>query len=371
MNKKVLLFTNDDWSFVNFRWDLACALQKLGYQVFVLAKSTTHQKKIEAAGFKFLSVSLERGRLNPWREGLTLWSVIKIYRQVAPDICHHFAIKPIIYGSIAAFFAKTKKIVNTITGLGSVFVGKEWKARIWKRGVLWVYRAIFNRENAWTIVQNHDDYEYFVAQAISPKRMRIILGSGVNLQQYPQQPLPSPPLVVAMVARLIKQKGIQDYVEAAKQVRQKKPEVRFVLVGDIDKQNPSAISDTELARWKEENHVEFLGHLNRVIDVWKQAHVAVLTTINREGLPKALLEAAALGRALIATDIPGNRELVRQGENGFLIPAQDPSALSSAILELAEDSALLECFAKAARSDVEQFFSSDVVNQQIVTLYQI
>ena len=260
--------------------------------------------------------------------------MIRLYRQQRPDIVHHISIKPVLYGSFAARLTRVPWIVNALTGLGYVFVSKDFLARLLRPLVRGAFRLLLNRGNSRAVLQNHDDVRLLTAAgALEEKYVVVIRGSGVDLERFTPRPEPEEPPVILLASRMLRDKGLAEFVEAARALREAGEDVRFVLVGDSDPENPASVSDAQLAHWCDEQTVEWWGRREDMPNVLAQAHVVCLPSY-REGLPKVLLEAAAVGRALVATDVPGCREIVRNGDNGLLVPVRDAKALAWAFREL-------------------------------------
>lgn len=333
---RALFVVNYDWFFVSHRLGLGLALKERGFDVSVAALPSEARRKIEEAGLRFVPLPFEPGGRDPRHEARTLAAVTDLYRRERPDLVHQVTIKPVLYGSLAARALGVPAVVNAISGLGYVFIerpGDTARHRALRAAVKATYRLALANPRARTIFQNPDDRGVFEqAGLVQRERTVLIRGSGVDTASFAPTPLPAGPPVVVLPARMLRDKGVGEFVEAARLVRRKRPEARFVLAGGADKQNPAGIPEAELNAWHQAGEIEWWGHRGDMPEVFAQAHLVVLPSY-REGLPLALAEAAASGRACIATDVPGCREVVRAGETGWLVPPRDAAALAAAIEE--------------------------------------
>jgi glycosyltransferase involved in cell wall biosynthesis len=309
--------------------------------------------------------------INPGADLRLMRAFYAWYRKEKPDIVHHFTIKPVIYGSIAARLAGVPCIVNTVTGLGFVFMEEniDWLRRL----VEWQYRAALACAH-FTFFQNPDDLELFLTRRlINPQRVGVLPGSGVDCTFFspgfgPTCPSASAPSFL-MVARLLREKGVYEFVEAARLVKQHFPEARFQLLGRRDERNPTVVSQRELVAWEAEGVVTWLGEVPDVRPFVRRADVVVLPSY-REGTPRSLLEAAAMAKPLITTDAVGCREVVDDGINGLLVPVQDAKALAQAMLRMIEHPAMRECMGRAGRQKVEREFDERMVLKKMVQVYE-
>jgi glycosyltransferase involved in cell wall biosynthesis len=334
---RALFVVNYDWFFVSHRLGLGLALKERGFDVTVAAlPSPEARPKIEAAGLRFVALPFEAGGRDPRHEARTLAAVTALYRREQPDLVHQVTIKPVLYGSLAARALGVPAVVNAISGLGYVFIerpGDTTRHRALRGAVKATYRLALANPRARTIFQNPDDREVFErAGLVRRERTALIRGSGVDTRRFAPSPLPPGAPLVVLPARMLRDKGVGEFVEAARIVHRRRPEVRFALVGGADRQNPAGVPEAELKAWHASGEVEWWGHRADMPEVFAQAHLVVLPSY-REGLPLALAEAAASGRACIATDVPGCREVVRPGETGWLVPPRDAAALAAAIEE--------------------------------------
>jgi glycosyltransferase involved in cell wall biosynthesis len=323
--------------------------------------------EIEAHGFTLHPLDWKRGSLNPLHVISIIRQVRALYRGLAPDIVHHVALQPSVVGSLAARGLPIKR-VNAFTGLGFVFTSSGMRARLVRPVIVGLMPWLLNDEHSLVVVENPDDKAALVAIGIRDDRVQLIPGSGVDTESM--QPLPEPDgeVTAAFVGRLLDDKGIRTLVAAHDILRNHGEKLRLLIAGEGDPANPASIQPSETESWKRKPGVELLGHIDGIRKVWERAHIAVLPS-RREGLPVSLLEAAAFGRPIVATDVPGCREIARHDVNAFLVPPDDPPALAAAIAVLACDPALRLKFGAAGRRMAETEFSKTRVGEQVVALY--
>ncbi|MDQ8022490.1 MAG: glycosyltransferase family 4 protein [Moraxellaceae bacterium] len=352
---RIVLFANTDWYLFNFRLALATALKAAGHEVVLLSPPGEWGERLRAAGHDWRPFPFARHGLNPFAELAVLWRLWRLYRALRPDVVHHFTIKCVLYGSVAAKCAGVRKVVNAITGLGHVMMSGSWKARLLRPLILTVYRVLF--AGCDIVFQNRDNLALFQRLGVLRRaRAHLVPGSGVNLARFDTAPPPadqSP--VVLMVARLLWAKGVATFVEAAAAVRRERPEVEFWLAGDRDDSNPDCIPQAQVERWAADGDVRFLGHREDIPQLNVRASIAALPS-HGEGLPRTLIEAAASARPLLASDVPGCRDIVRHAENGLLFPRGDAAALAAAVLRLLDDPAMARRMGLAARADAERYY---------------
>lgn len=368
---KLMFFVTEDWYFVSHRLALAKAAIAAGFDVALITRTGSHEKEIRDAGIRLYPFEIDRSGLNPLREITTLHKLYRIYKIEKPDIVHHVALKPVIYGSLIAKLVQTKGVVNALTGLGSVFSSNAPLSRLLRPLVLGMFKVALSGKNQRLILQNHDDADLFAKKKIvEPGLIRLIRGSGVNTGAFCaiDEPPSLPPLVV-LPARMLRDKGICEFVEAARMLHKKNVKARFVLVGKPDKQNPSSISPEQLAKWHEEKVVEYWGWHADMAAIFQDAHIACLPSY-REGLPKSLLEAAACERPIVATDVPGCREIVIDGKNGWLVPKGDAAALAAALEDAITNPDKRKAYGKAGRELVLSSMSEEKVISETLSVYR-
>jgi len=351
-------------SLVNFRGPLLQALQAEGHQVIALAPGEDPEVEQQLArwGIHYRSISLERTGMNPRRDLLDVVALTRILQQLQPDLVLAYTIKPVTYGLLAAQLAGKAQRYALITGLGYSFQGDSLKRRVLSALTGVLYRAaLMNVRRA--IFQNPDDRDLFLQRnLVDPSRVVVVNGSGVDLAHYTPAPLPQEP-VFLLVARLLREKGIVEYVQAARELGRRHPEARFLLAGPLDP-NPGSISALELQAWVKEGNIEYLGVHPDIRPIFAQSNVYVLPSY-REGTPRTVLEAMAIGRAVITTDAPGCRETVTDRVNGLIVPVADTTALIAAMEQLL-DPALRARMGQESLRLVREKYSSGLVNRQML-----
>lgn len=319
-------------SLINFRGLLLAELVEAGHEVLACAGNNDDaiSAELRDMGITYYPLGLNRTGLNPVEDVAFLFRLTRFLREKKPDIVIGYTIKPVIYGSIAAFLAGIPKSYSMTQGLGYTFVNKTWKQRFLNRLVRVMYR-IAMACNERVFFENSDDRDLFVQLGIVPAEKTVVInGVGVDLERFPLRELVIQPITFLLIARLIREKGVAEFAEAARIVKTKYPHAVFKLLGRFDS-NPSAIPKANVERWQQEGIIEYLGVSNDVPSVIASTSVAVLPSYYREGTPVSLMEAMAMGRPIITTDMPGCRETVQHGENGFLIPPENTTALAEAM----------------------------------------
>lgn len=365
---RLLYLITEDWYFWSHRVDLARAAREAGYDVIVATRVTDHGERIRGEGFRLEPLELVRRSRNPFREVIAVAELVRLYRRVRPDVVHHVALKPILYGSLAAWFTGIPAVINAFAGLGYTFMDE--RNRLLRWCVKTALRTVLSLGHSAILVQNRDDRDRLVGEGmVSASRTRIIAGSGIDVAVYSLQPQPSGVPMVVLPARMLWDKGVGEFVEAARRLKEKGVGARFILVGRRDEHNPAAIPQIRLKEWVKEGVIEWWGHREDMPAVYQQATLAVLPSY-REGLPKVLLEAAACGKAIVATDVPGCREVVRDRFNGLLVPPKDSVALAVAIEELLINEETREVMGQRGRTLVIAEWSSPRIAEQVIGLYQ-
>ena len=370
---RILYLVTEDWYFCSHRLPLARAAKQAGYEIIVVTQAGNHADIIRNEGFKFISVIFPRSMKRPWQDIRTLYSIFKIYRQEHPDVVHHVALKPVLYGSLIAIFTMRKSsclIINALTGLGFVFTSTRESVGLLRSLVKFFLRFILRSNNSYLILQNSDDAQMLIENNIVDRaRVSIIRGSGVDIQVFKPNPQTGNELIIMLIARMLKDKGVEEFVIAASQLKSQGINARFVLVGGADQENPSAIPVKKLNQWDSEGSIEWWGKRDDMVEVYKQANIVVLPSY-REGLPKVLLEAAACGLPIVTTDVPGCREIVINEKNGLLVPAKNAQALAKAINRLINSPELCKQMGEKGREMVEKEFSLDKVVGETLDLYK-
>jgi len=366
----ILLFANTAWYLYNYRLSLAEAIRDAGMTVVLVSPHDVYVERLRNAGFEWRRLEVSRRGVNPLSDALTLGHCLSLYREVSPDLVHHFTLKPILYGSLAARMARVGAVVNSVTGLGFVFSSGSVRARLLRRLIRWPYRIALSGRHSRVIFQNDDDRRRLLAMGlVDLERTVVIPGSGVDLQRF--QPVPEPAGIprAAMVSRMLWDKGVLELVEAARILRARDVLGRVVLVGAPDPGNPSSIPASQLEAWRSEGVVDWWGHRDDLTTVYSEVSLVVLPTKYGEGVPRSLVEGAAAGRALVATDLPGCRDVVVGGVTGLLVPPGDPGALADALQQLLQAPDLRRRMGQAARERAEAMFSAERVNSETLSLY--
>lgn len=370
---KILLFANTEWYLYNFRLSLIRAIRDAGAEVVLVSPPGPYGERLVEQGFRWRILPMERRSLNPLSELSTIRALAAIYREEKPDLVHHFTIKPVVYGSIAARLAGVPYRVNAVTGLGHVFIDKGWLVSLIRPLVGVLLKLSLNAHNSLLILQNNDDRELFLANAlIDPRHIRIIRGSGVNTTRFApreRQPAPDGRIRILLATRLLWEKGIGEYVEAARALRQQGLDVRFLMGGSADAGNPAAVSARDIEDWVKEGVIEALGHIEDMAAAMDAADIVVLPSY-REGTPKVLLEAAASGLPIVTTDVPGCREVVDDGVNGLLVPPRDPAALAAAIRALCTNPDARRAMGAAGRAKMLAEFDEKLVIGNTMDVYR-
>jgi len=368
MPPKLVYLVTEDWYFVSHRLPMARAAQRAGFEVHVATRVAEHGAAIEREGFTLHPLSWERGSLDPLHLIGTIAQVRSVYRKLRPSLAHHVALAPTVVGSLAAT-GLGFPYVNALAGLGFAFTSHSARARATRFVLTGLLRALLRRSRATALVQNPDDRKMLQTLGVPAEKIALIPGSGVDIDKLRPLHEPPPPITIGFVGRLLYDKGVAALIAAHELLQQRGLALELLIAGDADPANPASIPHALLADWKARKGIKFLGHVGDVQDVWRGAHIAVLPS-RREGLPLSLLEAAACGRPLIATDVPGCREIARPNVNALLVPPDDPPALADAIARLAMDADLRVRFGAAGRRLVENEFSGARIGEEIVTLYR-
>ena len=368
--RRLIFFVTEDWYFCSHRLPLAVAAREAGYEVAVLTRVNQHADVIRNAGLRLISLNIERRGFNPLAELRVLWQVWRVYRAEKPDVVHHVAIKPVLYGSLAARLAGVKGVVNALGGLGLIFSAQTRFARLIRPPVMLAFRWLLDGARQRVILQNPENRALLIkAGAVSEDHTVLIRGAGVDLSLFSPQPAPAGTPRVALVSRMLWAKGVGDFVEAARSLKARGVQAEFALIGSPDEENPDAIPLDVLRAWHTEGLVNYMGRQQNVAALLAHSHIVCLPSAYGEGVPLALLEAAAAGRAIVTTDAPGCREVVRHGENGLLVPVHDVAALAAALQQLIEDAPLRERMGQAGRAIAAGEFSQESVIERCLAVY--
>jgi glycosyltransferase involved in cell wall biosynthesis len=366
-NRVLVYLVTEDWYFMAHRVPMAVAAQHAGYDIHVITRVDKHRAAIESLGFRVHAVQWRRGSINPLALLNSIFAVRRHYRAIGPDLVHHVALQPTIVGSLAASGLTCVRL-NALTGLGFVFTSETLKARLVRPVFRALLRYVFGHARAAVLVENPDDRATVSALGAAEECIFTIAGSGVDTDRLTPFPEPPEPVTMAFAGRLLEDKGVRTLVEAHEILGRRGHFVRLLIAGEPDPANPTSISSKEIKEWSRRPGVTVLGHVTDIRNVWKAAHIAVLVS-RREGLPVSLLEAAACGRPMVASDVPGCREVARVGLNALVVAPDDAVALADAVESLAKDKNLRQKFGEAGRRLVENEYSAARVGADIVTLY--
>lgn len=368
---KILYFVTEDWYFWSHRLPLAQEAKKRGYEVLVATRVNQHGKRILKQGFRIIPLKMERRSTNLWRELAAIIEIVSIYRREKPDIVHHVAMKPVLYGSIAAHITGVRHVVNALAGLGYIFTSNHMKARWLCFAITKIFRLLLNKKGSRLILQNEDDCSLLIRIChLDKDKICLIRGAGVDTAVFHPAPEPIGIPVVVLVSRMLWDKGIGDFVEAAQLLKKRQVVARFVLVGDVDLHNPNAVPQSTLKEWLRTGLVEWWGKREDMPEVFAQSSVVCLPSFYGEGVPKVLLEAAACGLSIVTTDAPGCRDVVRHEENGLLVPVKSPVELADALKRLIEDPDLRRRMGARGREIAVSEFSVEKVIAQTMALYE-
>lgn len=367
--KHLVYVITEDWFFASHFLDRATAAVSAGYKVSVVTRCRETAKDFRQHGLSVENIEFSRRGLNPITEFATILRLRSILKRIKPDVVHNIALKPVVLGSLAAQFASVQNIVNAPVGMGYVFTSEENRARILRPIVKALIRYSLNRRSRRVIIENHDDLNNLVSGGFAERdSIALIKGAGVDIKKFAQKPEPSGPVCVIMVSRLLGDKGIQEFIDAAKLVKARDHSVRFLLVGDVDDGNPTSLTSRQLIELKDSRDVTWLGLRTDIAELLVASHIACLPSY-REGLPKSLIEAASAGRPIVTTDVPGCREVVTHLVNGLLVKPRDSKDLATAIEKLVGDPELRRTMGAENRRKAETEFSNEIIIRQTHSVY--
>lgn len=370
----LLLFViAEDYGLFTHRIDLARRAKKEGYRVGIATRISQYGDAIQKEGFELYPLKeLKRGGFSLFQDIKATRELYILYKRLKPTIVHQVAMKPVLYGTIAAYFAKIPYIVNALGGLGYLFISESLKAYSIRLILKNLFKALFFKKNVALILQNQDDIDTLKG-VINPSRIYLIRGSGVDVKRFTpgiqKRTRKKETVTVLMLSRLLWDKGVGELYEAARILRTKDIPVEIIVAGDVDLENPASVTSEILEVWKKEGFIKFIGEAADIMPLLKEADIGILPSY-REGLPKALLEQGAMGLPLITTDVPGCREVVIDDFNGVLVPVKNAEALVNAIEKMVLDVSLRQVMGKASRQLIEKNFSVDKINQAILDVYK-
>ena len=367
---RVLYVFTEDWAFLSLFLDRAVAAKDAGYEVGVVVHCTKYQQTIKDHGLQVFTHNISRSGTNPFREISSILQMVRIFRSFKPTIIHLAALKPILIGSLASLFFPKSKIVNAPVGMGYIFSSSDRKARLLRPILRLVLRFVLGRKRTLTIIENSDDLQTLVeGKFVKKDQIILIRGTGVKLEDFVPTPESAGQKVVLLIARMLRDKGVVEFVESASIIKRSHPGVNFWLVGDTDSGNPTSLSGEQIRAWESEGLVSWFGYREDVPQLLQQCHIVCLPSY-REGFGKVLIEAGAAQRAVVTTNVPGCRESIENGSNGLLVEPRDPVALAAALITLIDNEEMRTAMAAEGRHRVETQFSSDIINAQTLAVYK-
>jgi glycosyltransferase involved in cell wall biosynthesis len=371
--KRLLFLVTEDWFFVLHRLPLARAAMRAGYEVIVATRVGDCREQLEIEGIRLIHIPWKRGSKNPIDSINSLISVARVYKRYRPDIVHHVSMKSIVIGTFALIFlgiASPHAVVNNYTGMGTLFISDNLGDKLLRWVIILCLRVLYGLKKTHQLVENEDDRNLLIREMkLRDGDVSVIHSVGVDLQRFRPGEKRGEVPIIALASRLIWDKGIGELIEAGKLLRERGLAFRLVLVGRPDPENRSSIPQETLRSWQDSGLVELWGYRNDIDVVWRSVDIAVLPSY-REGSPRSLIEAAASGLPVVATDVPGCRDVVKHGKSGFLVPVSDVEALVNALAPLLRESGLRERMGKAGRDYVSSMFNEERVIESTLNLYR-
>ncbi len=368
--KKICYLVTEDWYFLSHRLQLAKAAQRDGYDIYVITRINKGKKLIESEGIQLIPVDMNRHGKNIFKEIFLIFKIIKIYKSINPDIVHHIALKPTLYGTLASIFLRVPKVVNTVAGLGYIFNSSSPGDRLLSTVIKYILKLSVYLKYPEFITQNSEDSDFLVRNNITKKcNVHLIRGSGVDPELYKPATCDRETPTILFASRLLWSKGVKDYVSAAEIIRNKNLPSVFLLAGKPDPENPDSVSMSQLDEWNNSGFVSYIGQQNNMPELLSEIDIVCLPTYYGEGVPKILIEAASCAIPLITTDIAGCKEIVEHGINGYLVPVSDSAAIAKMIEILILDVGLSKKMGSEGRRIVKEGFSMDIVNTKTINIY--
>lgn len=365
---KIAFLVTEDWYFVSHRLVLGIAAhQKAGHEVVVITRCRDHEETIRAAGLRVLPLEMDRRGLNPLVLMCEILQVVRIYLSERPDIVHHVALRPVLVGGVAARLVGIKNMVSALAGMGFLFTDNRHDSLI-SKCLKFIMPWLVGPGRA--IVQNLEDATLLTKCGVPQEKIRLVPGSGVNTEEYQPQSKQSEPPVVMMASRLLLDKGVLEFVEAAQHINKSQKLARFVLVGEPDHDNPASVSELQIQQWVQDGIVEAWGRQEKMREILPQATIFCLPSSYREGMPKALLEAMSCALPCITTDAPGCRDAVRHEDNGLLVPIKNAKALAEAVKRLLQNPDERLRMGARGRERAEKEFNQEIIIQQTLNVYR-
>jgi len=369
-DSRVLFVITEDWFFHSHFLDRAKFIAASGGTVGIATRFSIHKDEFKSLGFELYPINFSRRGLNPITEFATALRIRSIVRKFKPDIAHNIALKPVVTGTFGELLGRQRVIVNAPVGMGYIFTSTDKRASVVKPLLVKILKSLLRSKSVHVVIENPDDLNSLIEDGfVRQGEISLIRGAGVDLNAFPFHPENAGPVVVTLVSRLLRDKGVVEFIGAASFLFTRYPDVVFQIVGEPDPGNPSTIQMNEIDLWRSLPNVKFLGRRNDIASILRDSHVVCLPSY-REGLPKALLEALSSGRPIVTTDVPGCREVCNDGTNGLLVPARDITALSSAIEKLVLNPELRQAMGRAGRLRAETEFSNEIVCSQTLDLYR-
>ncbi len=370
---RLLFVANISFSFIHNRLALAQAAQAAGYEVHLATRvwRAEDRERIQKAGVQLHPIEIGRGDSGLFYDLRSLWYLHRLYRSLQPDLVHHLAMKPIVFGGLAARFSGVRMVVQAFTGLGYAFTGGTVFSALRKILVILALRVGCRRAGTIAILQNRADVEELIAERVIQREQAVLIrGSGVAVDEIGVRPEPAGVVRVVLPARMLREKGVEEFVAAADQLRAWGVSAEYLLAGAIDPGNPGSLSLEQLNDWTRSGVVKYLGLVQDIPDLFSSCHIICLPSYYREGLPKSLVEAAACGRAIVTTDHPGCRDVVQDGVNGLLVPIRDVPSLAVALKRLIDNADLRQRFGAAGRELAASEFDLNIVIEQTLEVYE-
>ena len=369
--RHLMLGVTEERYVLSHRVGVAKAARDAGWAVTFVTRVDNHGQRIRALGFECINFDFVLRKSSPWNILRRTLGLYGIYRRYRPDLVHHVSLQPVLLGSIAALLARTPAVINGITGMGFALTQNSLRARAIRYTLLPILSWVLRRDRTYTMVQNSQDAEFVSSLGVKLERLIYRQDTGVDIKRFMVAPEPPGPIRVTMASRLIWDKGVRVFVEAAVRIRAARDDILFTLVGEPDRKNPMSVPAERITEWVAAGFIEWWGYQEDMNSVWNRSHIATLPSYYREGLPMVLLEAAACGRPIVTTDIPGCRDVVQHGRNGYLVPPHDVEALASAIVALADNPPLRASMSSAGRRRMEAEFNHEQIGEKMLQCYEM
>ncbi|CAI0773431.1 Capsular glucan synthase [Serratia entomophila] len=374
---KIVLIGTTANCVVGFRADLIKSLHQQGHSVYAFALNYDDdtRKQVRALGATPVDYAFSRTGLNPIKDFCDTFALSKQLKKLEPDLVFSYFSKPCIFGTLAAVMAGVKKRYAMLEGLGYLFTeqpqGVSWKVKLLKKIQVTLYRCVFPKLDALILLNPDDRHDLVVDCKINVKQAHVLGGIGLNLADYPFSPAPTQPVSFIFIARLLAEKGVHEYVAAARKVKERYPDTQFYMLGAVDTQNPGSLTEQSLAQLIQDDIIIAPGHVSNVADWIAKSSVFVLPSYYREGIPRSTQEAMAMGRAVLSTDVPGCRETVVQGVNGYLVERWSHEALAERMCELIEDPQKIVNMGQASYQLAQEKFDAQKVNNRLLAMLDI